>query len=69
MIHDATVKVTCDGKHCRDSIDIQPDYKYRNMAGNSGYYDCSDEAIVEKLEDAGWVCADDKQYCSDGCAP
>lgn len=67
MIHDARVEVTCDGKGCTESIEIQPDFVYRSVSGASGYYDCSDSAIEEKLPAEGWTAADGKHFC-ESCA-
>lgn len=63
MIHDPKVEVTCDGKDCRESVEIQPEYVYRNMSGSSGFYDCSDSAIEDKLPKEGWTAADGKHLC------
>lgn len=63
MIHDAKVEVTCDHDGCTDNVFIEPDYVYRTMSENSGYYDTSDKAIHEKLEAEGWFVQDDKTFC------
>lgn len=65
MIHDAKVEVTCDGKGCGESIEIEPEYVYRNYSGSSGYYDTSDDAIERKLEREGWTVLDGQHYCED----
>ena len=67
MINDAIVQVECDRKGCNESIDINPEYKYRDWSGKSGFYDTSDEAIEKKLEHEGWFVANGKHYCSAEC--
>lgn len=70
MIHEVKILVTCDGKHCRDKVEVTPDYTYSSYSGNSGSYDTDDSSIEEKLvADHGWVVGGGKQYCSDGCTP
>jgi hypothetical protein len=66
MIHDATVEVTCDGD-CGDYLKIAPDYKYTSYSGGGGHYDCSDDAINEKVEKADWIVDGDNHYC-ENCA-
>jgi hypothetical protein len=67
MIHDARVEVTCDT--CSASIDVWPEYVYRNWSGSSGYYDASESAIEAKLEHEGWFIQEGKHYCSADCVP
>jgi hypothetical protein len=62
MIHDANIEVSCDGD-CGDYLQISPEYKYSSYSGEGGHYDCSDEAISEKVEKEGWTVDGDKQYC------
>jgi len=69
MIHDAIVPVTCDGPHCNDEQNIQPDYLYHSYSGNSGQYDVEDSSIEKILEDeCDWIIKDGKHYCSEDCA-
>lgn len=63
MIHDAKVEVTCDGRACTESVEIEPEYVYRTMSGSSGHYDCSESAIEDKLPEKGWTVADGKHLC------
>lgn len=62
-IFDAKVEVTCDGEHCRESIQIQPDFVYRDYSGKSGHYDTRDSAIEEILVSEGWAVEDGKHLC------
>jgi hypothetical protein len=66
MIHDAIVEVTCDGD-CGNHLMISPEYKYTSYSGSGGHYDCSDEAINEKVEKEGWVIDGENHYC-EGCS-
>jgi hypothetical protein len=68
-IHDPRIEVTCDGEGCRESIEVIPDYKYRSMASSSGFYDCSDSAIEDKLTDEGWLVENGKYFCGENCKP
>ncbi len=72
-IHDATVEVTCDGPHCVESIEIEPEYSYRNQGAGSGHYDTGDEGINRKVLAEGWTYAkmiggEFHHYC-EGCNP
>lgn len=62
MIHDAKVEVTCDGD-CGECLEVEPEYKYTNYSGGGGHYDCSDDALNEKVEREGWTVDEDKHYC------
>jgi hypothetical protein len=68
MIHDAVVRVSCDGDGCSEEIEIQPEFVYRDYSGRSGYYDTSDEAIEKKVAQEGWFAQGDKHYC-ESCGP
>ena len=68
MIHDPKVEVTCDGKGCQAHIPIEPEYTYNNYSGDSGQYECGDDAIEERLESRRWVVQDGKHYCCNDCA-
>ena len=68
MIHNATIEVTCDAEHCRESVYIEPDYVYRDRYGGGGHYDTRDSEIEKKLVAEEWVVVDGKHYCP-GHAP
>ena len=68
MIHDATVEVTCDGDRCNESVFIGMEWMYRNPCDSSGFYDCDDLKIEDKLEDQDWTVHDRKHFCSPVCA-
>jgi len=68
-ILDAVVPVCCDGKGCSETIDIQPEFRYRDYSGKSGAYDTSDEAIEKKLLSENWIVVDGKHYCCESCVP
>ena len=68
MIHDPIIEVSCD--HCFDTIEITPSYKYTDYSGNTGYYDCSDESIMDELTDAHeWIVVGDDNltFCCEAC--
>lgn len=67
MIHDAKIEVTCDGEHCRESIEIQPDYVYRDRSAASGHYETRDSFIETKISEEGWTVKDGKHFC-ESCA-
>ena len=61
MINDPIIECICD--ECGTEEEVRPEYKYRDYSGNNGYYDCEEEAIVEKL--SGWELIDDQLLCDD----
>jgi hypothetical protein len=63
MIHDAKVEVTCDGDKCMESIIVEPPFVYRGYSGDSGYYDCSDDAIEKLVIAGGWTVEDGQHFC------
>lgn len=63
MIHDAMVEVTCDGKDCRDSIDIEL------HAGGRNTYFAADSVIERDLACEGWIIEEGKHYCCGDCVP
>lgn len=66
MIHEPRITIQCD--NCQETETIEPEYKYHNYSGDSGFYDCSDEAIAERAETSqSWVIDDDKHYCCKEC--
>lgn len=70
MIHDATVEVTCDGKNCRQSVQVEPEYVYSDYSGRNGRYDTDDSSIEDLLEDRHkWIVDDGKHYCDESCKP
>ena len=42
-----------------------PEYKYFDYSGDNGYYDCSDEAIMDSQEMKGWPLKDDVLKCDE----
>ncbi len=69
MIHDAFVEVTCDGKGCSGSEQVELAFVYRHYTGRSGHYEHADSKIEDKLvKDFEWVVIDGKHYCCDDCA-
>lgn len=69
MISDVVVPVSCDGKGCGEVVEIEPEYKYYDYSGKSGFYDTSESAIEKKLEHEGWFIQDGKHYCCEDCVP
>jgi hypothetical protein len=67
MIHDATVEVTCDSAGCHESVVLNPEYVYRTMNENSGYYDTSDKALHRLLQAEDWTVVGERTYC-EGCS-
>ena len=69
MIHDATIKVTCDGDNCRSSATVELEWKYKTHDESSGFYDASDAAVEKTLvDDHGWTVVDGKHFCDKECA-
>lgn len=65
MINEPEIEVMCDDANCGVTEFIRPEYKYYDMSGKHGFYDCSDEAIEAKLKNIGWSCVSGKQFCED----
>lgn len=66
MIHDAKVEVTCDGEHCMESIEVEPEFVYPDYSGKNGYYNTKDSALEKLIEQAEWQVKDGKHFC-EGC--
>ena len=65
MIEEPTVVVECD--HCGETIEVKPEYRYRSYSPDSGYFNCSEKAIVALLKNEDWIANEDRQYCSQKC--
>jgi hypothetical protein len=65
MIHEPTIIVECD--FCQDTVEVQPEYKYRDYSGKNGEYDCSDSAIEEDVISLGWMVTEDDKHKCDSC--
>jgi len=65
MINEPTIVVECD--RCSETIEVSPEFRYRDYSGENGYYDCSDKAIVRLLKEDGWIGNEDRQYCNVDC--
>jgi len=63
MIYDPKIECECD--ECQATTEVSPEYKYTTMSGNDGYYDCSDDAVIEALNVEGWVYSEGVLFCDD----
>ena len=65
MFLDPEVLCVCD--RCGQEETVTPDYKYTDMLGNKGFYDCSDESLAGQLKYAGWKFHKDEEllFCDE----
>ncbi len=68
-ISDAYIDVTCDQCHAEERW--EPEYKFTDYSGETGYYDTTDSAFDDWCNDTGWakkVAGEEYVICSD-CLP
>ena len=60
MLHDAHIEVTCDGKGCHSTVNVEMEFSYLDYTGKNGYYDHEDSKIEARLvEDFDWLVVPD----------
>lgn len=58
MIHDAYVKISCDGDECDQEVEVGLDYVYSTLGGGGGRYDDDEDKIERRLvKDHHWTVA------------
>lgn len=71
MIHDAKVEVTCDGKGCRESIDVELPFTYPDYSGKGGRCDHRPAVVNKLVKREGWTVIgddDDAKHFCENCA-
>lgn len=64
MIYEPQVECICDS--CGTDETVTPEYKFKDFSGNSGYYACEDDDIIDQLP--GWVITHEGKILCDECA-